>query len=309
VSLLIYVAFRIYTPTPLVAALFITPMSIFQFSSASLDGIISAISILAISIFMRIVADKKNSEPWLLHGLTASVICVATSKVHLLPLILLIFFTFLYTKSKKSFIAGGVASVLVALWLIVAISTTVDGRISTGFSVSNILFHYIGNPLDFIWVVLRTISDDAFLTFLVRSFFGNLGWLDAPFPENVYKYLYVLFFLTLIFSMSLRKIKTEWPERALLAFCALSSVLLIFLALLVTWTVHPATFVHGLQGRYFLIPAFLIAYALKGSLEAKPSYLNYCGMAILPAILLFSIFNTSELLLNRYYLSLGIIYR
>ena len=38
---------------------------------------------------------------------------------------------------------------------------------------------------------------------------------------------------------------------------ALASAALVFLALLVTWTPHPAALVQGVQGRYFIVPALL----------------------------------------------------
>lgn len=303
-SVIIYIAFRIYAPTPLVAALLVMPMSIFQLSSASLDVVLTAFSILAISAFMRIVAEKDNSKTWILYVLTASVLGVATSKVHLIPLLLLIFFTFFYTKSKKSLIAGSIASIFVILWMIVAIKTTVDKRVMAGLSVSSNLFFYISHPLEFIGVLLRTITNDEFTRFLPQSFFGILGWLDAPFSLEIYRYLYALFFLMLIFSTSFKSIKTEWPAMALLVFCAFGSILLIFLALLITWNVHPATVIYGIQGRYFLVPAFLLAYALNCSSRAKSGYFHFCGIVLLPAILLFSIFNTTTLLLERYYISI-----
>jgi len=43
---------------------------------------------------------------------------------------------------------------------------------------------------------------------------------------------------------------------------AAASLGIIFLALLVTFTPHPATLVQGIQGRYFLVPTLLMAYAL-----------------------------------------------
>ncbi|NMQ06099.1 DUF2142 domain-containing protein [Candidatus Accumulibacter phosphatis] len=100
-SLIIAIAFLIHPPSPLVAALLVIPMSLFQFSSASLDGLSTAVSILAISVFMRIAVEKKQARPWLLPVLTGSVILVVGCRVHLLPLILLIFGTFFFYQEPQ----------------------------------------------------------------------------------------------------------------------------------------------------------------------------------------------------------------
>lgn len=299
-SLIIAVAFLIHRPPPLVAALLVIPMSLFQFSSASLDGLSTALSILAISVFMRIAMDKKQAGLWLLHVLTGSVILVVGCRVHLLPLILLIFGTFFFTKSSKSLIAGGVASILVVLWLAVAFKSTVDNRFAAGLPVSRILFHYLANPSSFVRVLIATLSSADLARFYAQSFFGILGWLDARFPDDIYTWLYALFFLVAIFSTSFRNIEAEWLVRLLLVICAFCSILLIFLALLVTWNAHPASVIQGVQGRYFIVPALLIAYALDCSSGSDSPSL--AGPALLAAFFLFSLFNTGNLLLDRYYL-------
>ncbi|WP_169070692.1 hypothetical protein [Candidatus Accumulibacter contiguus] len=106
------------------------------------------------------------------------------------------------------------------------------------------------------------------------------------------------FFLVAIFSTSFRRIEAEWLVSLLLVICAFCSILLIFLALLVTWNAHPASVINGVQGRYFIVPALLIAYSLDcGSGGESP-----VGPALLAAFSLFSLFNTGNLLLDRYYL-------
>jgi hypothetical protein len=117
----------------------------------------------------------------------------------------------------------------------------------------------------------------------VQSFFGILGWLDARFPDDIYTWLYALFFLVAIFSTSFRRIEAEWLVSLLLVICAFCSILLIFLALLVTWNAHPASVINGVQGRYFIVPALLIAYSLDcGSGGESP-----VGPALLAAFSLF----------------------
>jgi len=39
----------------------------------------------------------------------------------------------------------------------------------------------------------------------------------------------------------------------------------MFLWMLVAWTKHPALTIQGVQGRYFLVPVIMAAYALPSS--------------------------------------------
>ncbi len=299
-SLILAIAFMIYRPSPLAAALLVLPMGVFQLSSASLDGISTAGSILVISVFMRMVVDKEFTRPWLWYVLTASVIVVVSCRIHLLPLVLLIFGTVFVTRRKGGVIAGSIALVAIVLWLTIAVKTTVDLRVITGSPISGIIQHYLLNPLSLIRVLLATLADEELLRFYGESFLGILGWLDARFPDDVYTGLYALVFLTAIFSTSGKKIKEEWPARLLLVCCAFGASLLIFLALLVSWNVHPAGIIKGVQGRYFMVPALLIAYALDGGGRSELN--RFIGLLLLAALFLFSAFNTTSLLLTRYYL-------
>ncbi len=300
-SLILSIAFMIHRPSPLAAALLVLPMSFFQLSSASLDGISTAGAILIISVFMRMAIDKELTKPWLLYVLTASVIVVVSCRIHLLPLVLLIFGTVFFTRRKSGLIAGGIASISIMLWLTVAFKTTIDIRVVTGFPVSGIIQHYLLNPLSFVRVLLATLADEELLRFYGQSFLGIIGWLDAPFPEDVYTGLYALVVLTALFSTSFKHIEEEWPARLLLVCCALGASLLVFFALLVSWSVHPASIIKGVQGRYFMVPALLVAYALEGGSRAESRL--FIGPLLLAALFLFSAFNTTSLLLMRYYLS------
>ncbi|WP_372703683.1 DUF2142 domain-containing protein [Candidatus Accumulibacter contiguus] len=101
---------------------------------------------------------------------------------------------FFFTKSHKSLIAGGVAAILVVLWLAVAFKSTVDHRFAAGLPVSRILFYYLANPSSFVRVLIATLTSADLARFYVQSFFGILGWLDARFPDDIYTWLYALFF-------------------------------------------------------------------------------------------------------------------
>ena len=50
--------------------------------------------------------------------------------------------------------------------------------------------------------------------------------------------------------------------RSALVLTGVAGTLLAFLAMLFTWTPHPATLVQGVQGRYLLVPAMLLLLAV-----------------------------------------------
>ena len=73
IAFLLFVSFNIYPTNPFVVGMLILPMSIFQFASASLDGISTALSVFSIAAFMRISNDKEKASSWLFYTLTIGI--------------------------------------------------------------------------------------------------------------------------------------------------------------------------------------------------------------------------------------------
>jgi len=301
--LIIFYAFSIYSPPPLAAGLLLIPMTMFQMASASLDGISTAISILALSLFMRIAVDKEKSKPWFLYALCLCVILVATTRTHLLTMIFLVFATFLYTKNKRSLIAGFVVTTFVALWTIYSLTGVVDKRVIRDVSTSSIISYYAQDPISLLRVIIQTLKNSDNLRFYAESFVGILGWLDARFSASVYVSLYFLLFALVLSSVSFKAFKSQWRERVLLLCCAIGSFFFIFFALLIGWNPHPAVIIGGVQGRYFLVPAIMLAYSIDSATRIKSQAFHYAGILLLIALLLLSSFTTTKLLLSRYYIS------
>jgi uncharacterized membrane protein len=298
-TLLACSAFLMYPPSPLVGALLIIPMSIFQFSSASLDGMSTATSLFAISLFMRIVEERELAKPWYLYGFTAAVVLVVSSRPHLLPLIGLIFGTYLFTGNKKSLLAAGVSLSFVVLWWTVAITGT-GGRAAIKAPLSTIIAYYVADPLSFLTVLQTTFSQYG--RPYLESFLGILGWLDARFTEEIYKGLLYFLIAIAMFSVSFRYSKQELPARMLLLLCALFSFILVFPAVLLS-NGHPASIIEGVQGRYFLIPALLMSYSVMCNARRESCRLYLVGVLLLSVLFLYSTFHTTTLLLKRYYVS------
>lgn len=299
---LLLAAFRTVRPNPLVYTLLLLPMALFQMATASLDGVSTALAVFAMAMFLRTTLDREKSPPYLLAGLSVSLVLLITCRVHLLPMLLLLPAAWFYTRNRRYLIATAVATALILLWLGVAIATTVSGQANTGLSTSGIVAHYIGQPLAFPTVLLNTFSDLPTTQFYRESFIGVLGWIDTRLPDAVYTQAGWSLVAMALLSVSVGHLKRDWRARALLLACAVFAVLLVFFALLVTWTPHPAAMVHGVQGRYFLVPALLIAYALGG---AEPGGVRAAKIfrVVGPLFFLFSTAVTAQALVERYYLS------
>jgi uncharacterized membrane protein len=128
-----------------------------------------------------------------------------------------------------------------------------------------------------------------------------LGWLDTPFVGKEYLYLLGLTSLIALCSMTFRNFLIHLEARLLLLICAVGSILLIYFALLVTWTPHPAVVVNGVVGRYFLIPVLMLSYAFANEKVAANSKKQLCALFLLICLGIFSVVNTSQLLESRYF--------
>ena len=91
----------------------------------------------------------------------------------------------------------------------------------------------------------------------------------------------------------------------LLTLCAVavSAFILVFLSLLVSWTPHPAVFVHGVQGRYFLPIALILAYMTTANASASAASIavQTSDKILLAALFLFSVLLVSQSTKERYF--------
>ncbi len=296
-------AFSIHAPPPLATGLLLIPMTLFQLSSATIDGLSAALAMLALSCFMRIANDRAQADRRHLVLLAIAVALVVSSRIHGLPLLALLGAACFHARSRRSWFVAAAVTAFVLAWLAVAAGTTVTLGAGPTEPRSRIAAHYLGKPLSFLKLVGATLESPVFARFYRDSFLGLLGWLDSGFAGRVYSRLQVLLGLLLVVSI----VPADWRRtagaRALLAASAGASVLMVFFALLVTWNAHPATLIKGVQGRYFLLPAMMLAHAVgSGAASDRPKRARL-GEVLLVVLLLFSSMETSSLLLDRYYLS------
>ena len=301
ICVILFCSFELYPPPAVVLALLIVPMSLFQLASASLDAIATAISIFMISVFLSANRANRSISASLFYLMIGAWLLGASSRLQLFPMILLPL-VIGYAKKRYLYIfMSGVAALAVIGWQVVILKTIVDGRVSLGASSGEILIFYLSDPSKLIQVLSATLTNTSLLKGYFSSFFGVLGWLDTPFKGAEYKYMFIATVLLAVLSVDYKGISTHLASRITLLFSSLGAVATIFLAMLVTWTPHPAIYIDGVQGRYFLIPALMMSYALSGdSYGIGRTHIQRLSHAVLLLFALYSITITLNLLTDRY---------
>lgn len=293
-------AFWVYKPPILVIALLVIPMSLFQTASTSLDVVANGLTILSLSLFLRIAVNKNFYSKKLVLLLCLSIFLVGASRPQAFPLVLLIFYLSFNRKNTFLLICGIVTCLSILAWLGFSIPTIVDKRVSLGAPMLTLIGYYCQHPLHLAQITYSTLADDFQRSVIIKSFMGLLGWFDLYFSIAQYWILYGLLFLILVLSIPIKKIKLHsW--QIILLISGILCIFLIFLAVLVAWNTHPAKIIYGIQGRYFLIPALLFAYIIPGTNDDRNirGYINYFILFIL---LVLSSYFTSNLLLTRYFI-------
>lgn len=298
---LMLLAFSLYRPGILALGILMLPMGIFQLLSPTLDGITTSLSLLALSLFFALQSNPQR--PGFFYLLAALLVLIATTRIHLAPLLLLLFVLAYQQRSRKFLATGILASGFTLFWIVFSIKTTVDNRIPRDISSLEALQYYIVHPLDFMQVLFNTVTNQEMMNFYVQSFIGKLGWLDT----NLTLWHYTAFcaclaLLVLLNLFSAANKQNNGVARFSLLSTALLSILAIFTALLISWTPHPATIVHGIQGRYFIVPFLLLAYAFHGIFDVRLRAFSLVSQLLLSAFFIFSAYSLLSALQGRYFI-------
>jgi uncharacterized membrane protein len=166
-------------------------------------------------------------------------------------------------------------------------------------SSSDIIGYYLVHPETFLRVVFRTLTDAATLHAYWQEFVGQLGWGEILIGSTVCAAFTIEFVAIVIVSGSAASLRCLSKSHLALACAGGAAMLLLFLVALSAWTLHPATIVQGIQGRYFYPIAFLFAFA------CWTGKLSKIGAVLSSAILVLMAASSVELvvprLLVRYY--------
>lgn len=259
-------ALSLYTPNVVTLMLLMTPMTLFQLSSPTIDGLCSAMAMVVIGLWFHLSSTSQQSDnsqissrELILYGL---ILILCTARTNLLPLLLIPVLILYVNYTRQRLLAVMGLYIATLGWIAFSVLSTYDNRVVRQYSTVEILTRYITSPLEFLDLLFRTISDQDTRRFYRDSFFGILGWLDTPIPRQAVRVLAVAVGLTVLIMAVITRWRQAVVTRASLLFIGLASTVLIFFAMAVSWTTYPAQTILGIQGRYFLIPCLFMAAAL-----------------------------------------------
>ncbi|MEW9586288.1 DUF2142 domain-containing protein [Paraburkholderia sp. DGU8] len=297
VATIIAYAFSIFPPNALVICLLALPMTMFQISSASADGMSFAWTVLAGSLFRVGMQRDEVFSAWKGALLILSAFMLVTSRPQMAGVLVLPSAVFLVRNDKRALVASVVSSVAAVGWVGYAMSSNVDFRLTRSVTSKQAVEFYAHHPSDLVGITWRTVTDHAVIRDYWREFVGILGWLDRPMPAVAYEVAGAALVCAVAISFSRR---IGGATRALAVMAAMLAVPLTFMALLMSWTDLPADVINGVQGRYFIAPALLAACVLGARDTSKRR--NWAALVLSGAFIAFSTTMTVSTLLWKYYL-------
>lgn len=305
VVIILAVALNLHPGNPALIALLFLPMSLFQWASPSLDGTALALAVLAAALFMRLMREGGLSRG-MLWALAGVLVLLTTSRVHLLPLLLMLAIPAWRQRWREAWLLFFATTLLALGWTLVAIKSSYVVRALPGSTTTDIIAFYATQPWEAVMAIWRTLNSAEQMAFYLRSFVGILGWLDAPLPAASYPLLGWGLIAIALLGMAVPRTAGPWAPRLWMAALAIGSAMIVFLALLFTWNPLSPAVIEGIQGRYFTIPLILLTYAI-GDWKFFDAT-SRRGRVATVAVLVFvgiSLVTTCQTILTRYYLVSG----
>lgn len=253
-------AFRVHAVPAAVLGVFLLPVSLFQAVSLSIDGFSMAWAVLAVACLLKFSETREKTASTLFMWMAFSVLMVGASRAHLASMVLMLFCAAWLHRSRLGWAVAIGTTLAICAWYGVAISSTIDLRIQRAYTMGEQLKYYLESPGALLEVLGRTLADPGRRGDYLSSFVGE--FFNLKLRKNQ-----VLFLVTLLGALVVASpaLLGEWRRqmlsRVVLVLTAVSASFLAFLAMLLTWTPHPAAAVEGVQGRYFLIPCMLLLLA------------------------------------------------
>ncbi|EFF78314.1 DUF2142 domain-containing protein [Achromobacter piechaudii] len=302
-SLAVFIMAVIVFPiNPLAIGLLLIPMTVFQLMGAGMDGFSLSLTILAVSIFMRLARDESRESGKWSYVLIFLIFVLATSRIQIASFVLMPFTLALVCRRRLYLWQALGVTALVLVWLYTSVASNEDGGLHhEGYTHLQIVKYYLQHPLEMLGIMYRTVSHPYNLKSYAAQFVGVLGWLDTEFRTGFYNVVAVLLALVAVLSVSIKNIKQDWLPRIALVIMFLGSCFTIYFALLVQWNKFPTALINGVQGRYFTVPLVALAYALSGDggLKTKGAKIS---IALLVLIGLLTFAKMPQLLLDRFFI-------
>jgi uncharacterized membrane protein len=276
-----------------IAALAMLPMTSALYVSASQDALLISLSLLLVGIVDRIGTERRPASSVELAAifLVASLIGMARPPYGVIALLPLAIST--GSACRECAVAIGIVC-CIAAWTIYA--TKVASVDMNGADAGAQITHIFWHPLDIIPIAWRTLKE--FSGNYLREFIGVLGWLDTVLPKWFVRAVGIALAVTSLGVCA----STPGPRPWLSFVIAMLGSVAVFGAQYLTWTRPLAPFVDGVQGRYFIPLAPVLALALPAAPKFIRPVLPWLSMAgiiflamLVPAVVI-------RCIVYRYYL-------
>jgi uncharacterized membrane protein len=275
----------------LIAALALTPMAVSLRGSLSPDAIVLAAATLltaeiAALAWGRTAPIGPSPEPprRRLHFLLVAAGLLCAAKFAYLPLCLLALLVppSRWPLRRSAALAAYAATVVAAASLAVVAARSVsairfDARVDPAAQVAHALSHPFASAL----VILRDAAQHA--PRYAAQLVGKLGWLDVPLPVALIVSYLLLLLALLAIDGSPGVVVRRW-QRWTVAGVTIGGAAAVIASQYVMWTPVGASFVEGVQGRYFLPLAVAAIWCCHGSRWAREERIKTVMVVVSTAV-------------------------
>ncbi len=236
-------------------ATLLLPMTLSQFASASQDALLISLSLLAVSLASRVLAERRSATcgECALFAFVVMATTLARPSQIALALLSPAFVTWRDPMWAKKAGIAFLAAIPVCMWM--WFLTWLMPPVPDHWSVAVQFRHLIASPLKLPSVMLTSFTTGH--AWLWGSIIGRLGWVDTPMPD------WYVIAATAVLACALLAPGNRGPLlwAALLAIITfVGLVTATCFALYLSWTPVDQATIDGLQGRYFLPVLPLLAW-------------------------------------------------
>jgi uncharacterized membrane protein len=300
---ILWLALRLYPQPPFVIFMLVWPMTLYQFSSASLDAISIAICVLTASLFMRGANEDESFTTPMHVALVFCVLALATSRSYLIVLTMLPLVLYSIRKSR-SFLLSTLALITLSVGWLVYVFAAVKGMTGGEGVARAATIHYLKHPIEMSEVLINTFTSPAILNMYWMQFVGLFGAVDAPMAPFVYV---VFAILTLVLALNCverdRQSLLSTASLSMMGVALISTGMLILIILVVATPVGYKSLV-GMYGRYFIPIAVFLGFSLFG--RRLPPASRKVSLVLIFLAATTSVTSIAPAMISRYWLNKSI---
>jgi uncharacterized membrane protein len=284
--------------------LWLTPTTLFQGSSASIDAFTFGICFVTVAMFLRfaLVEDARLSEGAFALLIALCVICVLSKQAYVMLPLLYLAIPARKMGSTVLYLAGFAALMLVCVgaitwWSSIAKPLFLPYRGDVVINPDEQMSLILQNPLGFIWTLITTYA--RMWRYYFVTFWGQLIWLDLFVPRVQTVFLFLVTLGAALYEKGDVQIKNF--QRLLFSVIILGTLFLVSVLLYLTWSPVGGDRIAGIQGRYFIPVAPLFFLLFHNRKLYWASFDRWVPLAV-TSITTVSLLITLVAIIERYYI-------